>query len=333
MIVLSVLGWAVVTIVLAGAAVGATTLVARACPNVVVAVAQLLLPWWTVGAAAVVAWSASAGRWWLVVVAAAVALLGAAVVGSRLRPRRRAASGSAGSAGRPTVSVVLANLYLDNPEPDEAIGQLLERRPDVLVMTELTDELVARFDRLGGATDYAHRIHPEPIEGEYVPGIFARRPLLDADVVDRAELRTVEASVQLDGEHVRVMVAHPEAPSTLDGFRMWRRQLRRLQATLRDSAGPMVALGDLNSGTLQAPYEDLLRTRFRDAHADAGRSLVPSWGIAPWMPRWVPTFVARLDHLLVSPELEVVELEDLEAVGSDHRPFCATVALAARTGR
>jgi endonuclease/exonuclease/phosphatase (EEP) superfamily protein YafD len=41
----------------------------------------------------------------------------------------------------------------------------------------------------------------------------------------------------------------------------------------------------------------------------------------------VPTFVARLDHLLVGPAVAVVELSDLDPIGSDHRPFVATLSL------
>jgi len=100
-----------------------------------------------------------------------------------------------------------------------------------------------------------------------------------------------------------------------------------LRRILSDAAPATVALGDLNAGTLQPPYEALLRTPFRDAHDLMGSSLAPSWGVAPSLPRWVPTFLARLDHLLVGPAVTVVELGDLDPVGSDHRPFVATLAV------
>ena len=88
-----------------------------------------------------------------------------------------------------------------------------------------------------------------------------------------------------------------------------------------------IALGDFNAGTLQPPYEALLTTSFRDAPDILGTSLHPSWGVAASLPRWVPTFVARLDHLLVGPAVAVVDLCDLDPIGSDHRPFVATLSL------
>ena len=62
-------------------------------------------------------------------------------------------------------------------------------------------------------------------------------------------------------------------------------QIVALIGDLVPSTGATVVLGALNAGTLQPPYEALLRTRFRDAHDLMGSPLAPSWGIAPSLPR------------------------------------------------
>ncbi len=120
---------------------------------------------------------------------------------------------------------------------------------------------------------------------------------------------------------------HPDAPSTPGSFRRWRNQLRTLRGLLEELDGPAVVLGDFNAGNLQVPFEQLLRGRFRDGHAMLGKALKPSWGTVPWLPGWVPTLVARLDHVLVSPELHPRTVGDLEPIGSDHRPFRAVLDL------
>ncbi len=225
------------------------------------------------------------------------------------------------------IRVALSNLYLDNEEPDEAIAQLLEIGPDLLVMTELTPELLDRFNAIGGAAHYPHRVHPEPIRGEYEVGIFSREPFVTSGVRTAGELQLVEATRRFGERDLRILAVHPEAPTDRSTFRRWKRQLRQFRAELDDADPLTIALGDLNSGTLQPPYEHLVAGTFRDAHAELGRALKPSWGIATWMPRWVPTFVARLDHLLLGNDVEVLEVEDLDPVGSDHRPFVATLWL------
>ena len=52
-----------------------------------------------------------------------------------------------------------------------------------------------------------------------------------------------------------------------------------------------------------------------------------SAGVALWLPRWFPTLLARLDHLLVGDDVTVVDLEDLDAVGSDHWLFRARITV------
>lgn len=321
----------------------AITSLTRWCPHLIVAIAQLLVPWLAAITAIAAVVGVITGAW--VVVACAVAALVPAlvlmvppVIDSRSPRVRSASSARRGIHGADTLTVTFANFFTDNDEKDAAAQQLLDTDADVIVIAELTDEIVASFDGMGGARRYPHRVHPTPIEGEYVVGIFSARPMSESsvdqvDTTERAdgcgELRTVSATIQLDGtgSKLRMIAVHPEAPTDSRAFRRWRQQLRTLGGLLGTVDGPTVVLGDLNAGTLQGPFTELTDGPMRDAHAEAGEGLTPSWGTVPSLPRWVPTVVARLDHLLVSEQVEVLELEDLEHVGSDHRPFFARLAL------
>ena len=317
--------WIIGGVVVGLAALSAASVALSWCPSAPVAMAQLLLPWWFVMTVVVVIVSAVRGTWGLAAIGAVVALGALLVMWPKLRRKRRPRQESVDA----SLSVVLANLYIDNEEPDEAIGQLFDQAPDVLVMTELTVELLDQFDRLGGAERYPNRIHPDPIQGEYAVGIFTALPFDRATVTQQGPLEVVEATVDVPGfARLRVIAVHPEAPVGAEPFRKWRHQLRELEGVLAEATGATIVIGDMNSGTLHPPYERLFRTRFRDAHDLLGTALRPSWGVAPWFPRWFPTLLARLDHLLVSDEVTVVSLEDLDAVGSDHRPFRAELALA-----
>jgi endonuclease/exonuclease/phosphatase (EEP) superfamily protein YafD len=317
-----VIGWTVVLLV-----PGAVALVTERvgwCGSRFVAGMQLLLPWWTVFAVAIAAAGAVAHDAWLAVAGVVEAVAIVAVIAPKLfrvRPVR------VPPVAVTAFSVGLANLYLDNPEPEAAARQLLAAAPAVLVLTELTPQLLDAFDRVGGAERYPHRVHREPPRDEYEAGIFSVYPFAAATVREDAPLRVVDATVTLPDGVLRVLAVHPEAPTSRHAFRTWRTQLAALGALLTTAAPATVVLGDFNAGTLQPPYEALLRTPFRDAHDVMGTSLAPSWGVAPSLPRWVPTFVARLDHLLVGTDIAVLEVRDLDPVGSDHRPFVASLAL------
>ena len=294
------------------------------CNDRVTAALQLLLPWWAVLAVSVAAAAVVSEAWSLSAFSIAVVLAIAAVIGPKILRRRPDRVSPRAST---VCSVALANLYLDNPEPDAAVRQLLAAAPAVLVLTELTPKWLEVLDAGGGAERFPYRIHREPLHGEYEAGIFSVYPFASACVHEVGPLRVVDAVVTLPDGELRVVAAHPEAPTSRAGFRTWRHQLHALRELLEGAGPATVALGDLNAGTLQPPYEALLRTPFRDAHDIVGSSLAPSWGVAPSFPRWVPTFVARLDHLLVGPAIDVVGVRDLDPIGSDHRPFVATLAI------
>lgn len=316
------IGW--IAVLLVPGVIGLVTERLSRCGGPVTAGLQLLLPWWVAVAVAVTAVAVITRTWWLAVAGALVAGAIAAVITPKLRRGRQVRLTPSGS---PPFSIGLANLYLDNPEPEGAIEQLLAAAPAVLVLTELTPDLLAAFDRAGGADRYPHRLHPEPLEGDYEAGIFSVYPFAQAEVHVDGPLRVVDATVELPDAAVRVLAVHPEAPTGREGFRRWRAQLATLRTVLERADPATVVLGDFNAGTLQPPYEQLLQTTFRDAHDALGRALSPSWGVAPALPSWVPTFVARLDHLLVGSAVDVVDLRDLDPVGSDHRPFVASLAV------
>jgi endonuclease/exonuclease/phosphatase family metal-dependent hydrolase len=296
------------------------------CDDRVTAGLQLLLPWWAVVAAVVAVIAVGARDLRLATASALVVVAIGAVIVPKVARRRREQPLPKGALT--TFSVGLANLYLDNPAPADAARQLLAAAPAILVLAELTPRLLAAFDAAGGAARYPHRVHREPLRGEYEAGIFSVYPFARSSVHAHGPLCAVDAVVSLPEGEVRVIATHPEAPTTRAGFRLWRAQLAALRSLLADAGPATVALGDLNAGTLQPPYEALLTTSFRDAHDVVGSSLAPSWGVAPSLPRWVPTFAARLDHLLVGPAIRVIEVHDLDPVGSDHRPFVAGLALA-----
>ena len=329
--------WTVVReIIIVAAFIGIATSLARWSGNIVVAALQLVAPLTVLASAIIAVAAVITGQPLLAITGAIVVALSLPLFIPKLVPDpSRHRTGAA-----PMFTVALANLYFDNPEPEDAIEQLIAVDADILVMTELSVDLLDRFDRLGGAARYPSRIHPDPVEGEYAVGIFSQTGLEAARVEQHGDLQLIAATwVGLEdpaasgddeprrGRSVEVRAVHPDAPSTRTGFKRWRHQLRELRKLLRDLDGPAIVLGDLNAGTFQVPYERLLSRRFRDAHAVLGKAMKPSWGIAPWLPRWVPTLVARLDHLVISPEIHVHSLEDLDPVGSDHRPFRAELEL------
>ena len=125
------------------------------------------------------------------------------------------------------------------------------------------------------------------------------------------------ASLQVsDTQHMSLAVVHAADPIRAEGL-LWRDQFFDLLAAhLNTIHGPLIVLGDFNA----SPYTPA----FRDFQAEAG--LVAS----PWNPATYPakigTFGISIDHVLVR-DATLLRLDPLPAIGSDHRPLRALIAL------
>jgi endonuclease/exonuclease/phosphatase (EEP) superfamily protein YafD len=239
-------------------------------------------------------------------------------------PSLRAAPVPEAAAEAPRLRVVVANLYVRNPEPERAGAVLRALEPDVLVVPELDARGLAALRSSGVLTDLPHGVTREDAGRETV-GLFSRRPLEDL------ELRTVggrvlpRATVEVDGVRVRLLAAHPLPP--IGGLGpLWRVSLDDLAFEAGRLELPGVVAGDLNADRDHAPFRGLLDAGLRDVHDELGRGLARTW------PAGLP--LLHLDHVLVrdGPDARLVPLavREVEVPGSDHRGVVADLAVLAR---
>jgi len=224
-----------------------------------------------------------------------------------------------------------------------ALAAEVERhRPDVVVMQDSSALMRGR--------DPAH---PGPLfglaevrkEGQYV--IASRWSLRDcatAQAANGAEaLAFARCTIDVGGGRTFTLVdAHLESPRSglvaarregLDGIDLWESnragrlaQARALAAVLQASARPIVLGGDLNAPQSSAVIRSLLAIGLRDAFASAGNGYGYTYGHT-LRPRF--SFL-RIDHILVSDEVEVVRAFVGGNEASDHRPVIADLRLPAR---
>ena len=149
----------------------------------------------------------------------------------------------------------------------------------------------------------------------------------------------LRCTVDVDGIALNVVTAHFESPRSglnaarregLEGADEWKQnyedrlgQARALASNLRGSARPLVVAGDLNAPQASSVVRTLLGTGLRDAFSSAGRGYGYSYGQAL---RLGFSFL-RIDHILVSPEIGVVDCFVGGGDASDHRPVIADLLL------
>lgn len=225
-------------------------------------------------------------------------------------------------ASAPTMTVVAANVSRLNRNPGLAVA-LQAASGDVYVFVELSamvrTDLVAR-----GMFATSPYMAESGFAGADHVLIASKYPLADVVAETIGEVPVVSATVIKDGRSVRVIAAHPAAPSSsvrLTAFRGWMRWARE-QA--RVTKGPLIMAGDFNSSRFVPAMGELMAAGMTDAHESRGRGLTTSWpvgGSFPWRP------FLRLDHILVRGPVVARSVRDLTVPGSDHLGIVAVVAL------
>ncbi|MDY7100539.1 MAG: endonuclease/exonuclease/phosphatase family protein [Actinomycetota bacterium] len=218
--------------------------------------------------------------------------------------------------GAVTVRLVTSNVYEANPTPERLAAHLLDVDADLVLLQELTPELLDTFEAAGLTDGYPHRVL-DPLPGAQGSGILSRLPLDDGRAFAVAGWPMTTALVTVGDAEVRVVNVHAAAPLSDENAARWERQLDEL-AGARDLGGDHVVLaGDFNATLQHAPLRGLLDADFREAYREAGRGLGATWpvGLVPLVGPLI-----RIDHVFVTPGLGVADIGLGSGHGSDHRP-------------
>ena len=100
-------------------------------------------------------------------------------------------------------------------------------------------------------------------------------------------------------------------------------QSRRLAADVAKREHPLIVAGDLNAPETSPVIRTLLDRGLRDAFSSAGRG----YGYTHGHSTMLAISFLRIDHILVSPEIGVVDAFAGGKEGSEHRPVIADLLL------
>lgn len=309
-----VAGWALV----APSATLAAARVTGADSHTSVVMAQALTPFFAAPTLAALGLAAAGRRRPLAVVAGALTAAHLVWAAPDLHPARpRPVDAGDG----PRLRLFSANLLYVNTDMEGIAEELRAARPDVVALQEVSPLNLADLEAAGVLDDYPYRLlapRPDP----FGSAVLSRLPLADSELLLVAGLPLPRTTLLLGDLRVRLYDIHTRAP-TGRGLGTWKAQLAELRRLVEEEDGPRVVAGDLNATSGHHPYRELLGAGLRDAHVERGRWWAATWPRDRW---WTPP-VARLDHILVSPEVAVVDVREGVGRGSDHRPVIADLAL------
>jgi endonuclease/exonuclease/phosphatase (EEP) superfamily protein YafD len=239
--------------------------------------------------------------------------------------------------GAPTLTVMTYNLGDGMASADRLVTALASEQPEIVALVEVTEEMAEAIDQdLSGQYPY-QVLRGDGISGK---GFLSTWPITDYEWLEfnpgRPDLRV---EIDIDGQAVTVVVAHPPPPevtrSGVQDRRGTRAQMDALLALVNANEGPLLLLGDFNITRQHNLYDEIAATGLIDVFHTAGKG----FGF---------TLPARLQHLGVISDrladvriLPVVRIDYIWAsdhwlpldarvgpdAGSDHLPVIGRMAL------
>ncbi|MEZ4671216.1 MAG: endonuclease/exonuclease/phosphatase family protein [Anaerolineae bacterium] len=262
-------------------------------------------------------------------------------VGPRFLPR------STVQAGNDTLQVMSLNTWGNNHDLTQTEAWLRETGADIVVLVEVSPAYAR--DRLPGLNDlypYQTNQRDETRWGDNF--ILSRYPIVSSDYVDLGvpnQPAPVRAVVDVDGQQVAVYAVHLAWPvddeaitsggvqfyfDVARGFddRIRNLQIQGLIERWKSESLPYIAAGDFNTSDFSVTYSRLASAS-HDSFAEGGWGLGGSWPVA-WvrtgLPDWLPPLI-RIDYIWHSDKLRTVRSWQGPAVGSDHLPLFAELAV------
>ncbi len=217
----------------------------------------------------------------------------------------------------PITVIASTNIGPDHRSVDAMVADVLAIDADVLNVVELTDVDVGALHRAGITDRYPYFIE-DVRAGAHGSGIYSRYPLRDTGVMEFGGAPMAHAVVEVPSGPMTVFAVHTTQP--LAGPGLLDDELEQLEAAATSIDGPVILAGDFNATRQHQAFRELLEAGFSDAHLDAGRGWAATWPVG----RRVPPF-ALIDHVLLSPELAVVSIDEVKISGSDHLAVIAEI--------
>ncbi len=261
-------------------------------------------------------------RWWLLgAVAAALAWQISHFLAYLPLHPKEVASAKACPPER-SLSLLNANVLLTNRDYPRLFKLVAERRPDVLLLLEPGIGWAKAVAPL--ARDYPYRLS-EPAPNTYGMILMSRLPI--AGRIDHLLQPGVPSAVVIiklrGGQRIILHALHPEPPWPGDDSGERDAELVATGRKVRNAGRAAVVMGDLNDVAWSRTTK-LFKDVAGMGDPRVGRGFYPTFTAQYPMLRW------PLDHLFVSPHWEVVAIDRLPDIGSDHFPIYFRLCLTDR---
>lgn len=252
------------------------------------------------------------GRIWILLALIMVALNALPVVPYYI-PHRATATNT------PSIRLLNANVLISNTHY-EPLAQLIQKEaPDIVALQEVDATWLNVLEpTMHGQYPYRKLV---PVDSPFGIALYSKFPLSGVQVKFFGKayrgrffpsiLAQVQCGAKCGPTGFGILVTHPLPPKA--GFEVRNSQLADI-AQQRASFGPkLIITGDLNISQWSPYFSQFIHdTGLQDSQLGFG--VQPSW------PADMPLFRVPIDHVLISPGIEVIHRRLGPDIGSDHLP-------------
>lgn len=211
-------------------------------------------------------------------------------------------------------SVASANVFFRNHDSAPLRRWLEQERPDAVVIVEFTPGFAESLQALSGFPYRKLLAQPDA----FGIAILSRHPITQYEVVrDDDDRPMVKVRIRWAGREIGLAALHPMPPMTPHFHALRNRTLALLTPTTGWDDMPAIVAGDFNATPWSDAFDGPTQRGWRRA-----TGLTPTWPMV-----WRGWMGIPIDHVLVTPQWQVVHSEVGPNLGSDHYPVLVRLAL------
>jgi endonuclease/exonuclease/phosphatase (EEP) superfamily protein YafD len=227
----------------------------------------------------------------------------------------------AGEESQNTFTLYSANINKYNKDLSRLQQEIQRLNADIVLLMEVTPQQFNQLDSL--VRTFSYHIEQIPIGIENMGMVFLSRfPILNPETVQLSEYGNgiIKSELIIDKKPVLFYATHFPKTTSITEFPERKKQLMWFANQVNKKPMPVIVAGDMNA----TPYSPLFRkllslSGLKDTSTGFGWQ--PSW------PAYLPLLWIPIDHILVSPEIQVYRRDIGSFIGSDHFPVFAELTI------
>ncbi len=221
----------------------------------------------------------------------------------------------------PPISLLHLNVLKVNSGKASVLRLIQEKKPDLVSLLEVDKNWIDRLNPV--LNDYPYQL-AQPQDDNFGIALYSKIPLKNMSVIyfgkDFHQRYFPSIYAESKDERLSILVTHPLPP--ISGFEVRNTQLREIAKARTEWYDNALVVGDLNITPWSVFFQRFLsESDLRDSQKGFG--IQPSW------PTAYPLLGIPIDHVLVSPKIQVTKRETGPFVGSDHLPVYVELRLPA----